>query len=99
METRAHLPDSLDELRALERDVEREWWWLNGALNAVAQMQAERATGTLASFRDMHAQAREVDRRRVEIAVRIAEIEAADGAHATQSRYCGTRALEFPRRG
>ena len=39
VETGAQLPDSLDELRALERDVEREWWWLNGALNAVAQCE------------------------------------------------------------
>lgn len=76
METRAQLPDSLDELRALERDVEREWWWLNGALNAVAQVRAERAAGAIKSFREMQAQVREVDRRRVQIAVRIAEIEA-----------------------
>ena len=71
----AHLPETLEELRELERQVEREWWWLHGALNAVAQMQAERAMGTLGDFRDMHAQAREVDRRRVAIAMRIAEIE------------------------
>jgi len=37
MNAQAHLPDTLEELRALEREVEREWWWLHGALNAVAQ--------------------------------------------------------------
>jgi hypothetical protein len=76
VEARTQLPNTLEELRELERQVEREWWWLHGALNAVAQMHAERATGTLGSFRDMHVQAREVDKCRVAIAVRIAEIEA-----------------------
>ena len=75
METRGLLPDTLDELRELDRQVEREWWWLHGALNAVAQMHAERAKGSLGNFRDMHAQVREVDRRRVQVAVRIAEIK------------------------
>ena len=59
------MPDTLEELRALEREVEREWWWLNGALHAVAQVQAERQHGALENFRQMQAQAREVDRRRV----------------------------------
>jgi len=72
---RPSLPETLEELRELERQIECEWWCLHGALNAVAQMHAERATGTLADFRDMHAQAREVDKRRVQIAMRIAEIE------------------------
>jgi hypothetical protein len=63
----ASMPDTLEELRALEREVEREWWWL--------QMQAERAAGVLTSFREMQEQARDVDRRRVEIAVRIAQLE------------------------
>ena len=44
------MPDTLEELRALEREVEREWWWLHGALNAVAQMRAERAAGGLRAF-------------------------------------------------
>jgi len=30
------IPDTLEELRAIERQVEREWWWLNGALHAIA---------------------------------------------------------------
>jgi len=69
------MPDTIEELRALEREVEREWWWLNGALHAVAQARAEWSKGGLKSFREMQSQAREVDRRRVEIAVRIAELE------------------------
>lgn len=75
MEGQIHLPDTLEELRALERQAEREWWWLHGALNAVAQMLAERAGGSPVSFREMQEQAREVDRRRVEIAVRIAQLQ------------------------
>jgi hypothetical protein len=71
------MPDTIEELRMLERHVEREWWWLNGGLHAVAQVQAERAYGSLRGFREMQAQAREVDRRRIQIAVRIAEMEAA----------------------
>ena len=71
------MPDSLEDLRALEREVERKWWWLNGALHAVAQAHAERSVGKLQSFREMQAQAREVDRQRVEIAMRIAELEGA----------------------
>ena len=71
------MADSLEELRALEREVEREWWWLNRALHAVAESQVERSIGKLQSFRAMQAQAREVDRRRVELMVRIAHLEAA----------------------
>ena len=41
-----------------------------------AQTRAEWPTSKLHSFRAMLAQAREVDRRRVEIAMRIAEMEA-----------------------
>ena len=75
MEAEHAMTDNLEQLRALEREVEREWWWLNGALHAAAQASAEWSTGKH-SFREMQAQAREVDRRRVEIAVRIAEMEA-----------------------
>jgi phage-related protein len=70
------MPNTLEELRALERAVEREWWWLNGALNAVAQVQADRHRGSWEGFRQMQAQVREVDRRRVQIAVQIAELKA-----------------------
>jgi hypothetical protein len=67
------MPDTREELLVLERDIEREWWWLNGALHAAAQVNAERPYGDPRHFREMQAQAREVDRRRVEIAMRIAE--------------------------
>jgi hypothetical protein len=69
-------PSALEELRALERDIEREWWWLNGALHAAAQARAERPYADPRAFREMQAQMREIDQRRVAIAVRIAEIEA-----------------------
>ena len=69
------MPDTLEALQALERKVEREWWWLSGALHAAAQLQAERPYGEARRFRELQAQARELDRRRVQIAVRIAEIE------------------------
>ena len=86
------MPDTLEELpsyddcsarfahglRALEREVEREWRWLNGALHAVAQIHAERSNGSLAAFREMQVQARDVDRRRVEITVRIAALAGRD---------------------
>ena len=78
METHRNLPDTLGELLALERQVEREWWWLNGALHAVAQVQAEAAVGNLQCFREMQAQARMIDRHRVEIALRIAGLEVAE---------------------
>jgi hypothetical protein len=68
------MPNTLEELRSLERDVECEWWWLHGAINAVAQARTEHAHGDARSFREMQAQAREVDRRRVQIALRIAEL-------------------------
>jgi hypothetical protein len=70
------MPDTLEELRARERRIEREWWWLNGAIHATAQVRAERSTGNLNAFREMQAQVLEVDRLRVQIALRIAAIEA-----------------------
>ena len=78
------MPDTLEELRALDRRIEREWWWLNGALHAAAQVRAERAYGDPA-FREMQAQAREVDRLRVQFAERIAEIGASTYRGADQS--------------
>jgi hypothetical protein len=77
VETHRNLPDTLGELLVLERQVEREWWWLNGALHAVAEVQAEAAIGNLKCYREMQAQARTIDRRRVEIALRIAGLEVA----------------------
>ena len=74
MDTEHAMPKTLEELRTLERDVEREWWWLHGALNAVAQARTEHVHGDLRSFREMQAQALEIDRRRVQIALRITEL-------------------------
>ena len=74
MDTEHAMPKTLEELRTLERDVEREWWWLHGALNAVAQARTEHTQRDVRSFREMQAQALEVDRRRVQIALRIAEL-------------------------
>jgi hypothetical protein len=74
VETHHRIPDTLDELLTLERQVEREWWWLHGAISAVAQLRAERSVGDVKSFREMQAQARAVDLRRLEIATRIAEL-------------------------
>jgi hypothetical protein len=54
----------------LEREVEREWWWLSGALHAVAQARS----GDTGSFRELQEQAHNVDRRRVEIATWIAAL-------------------------
>jgi hypothetical protein len=85
VETHHRIPDTLEELQALERQVEREWWWLHGALHAVAQMQAEAALGNLKCFREMQAQARMIDQRRVEIALRIAGLEVAESV-----RHLGT---------
>lgn len=63
------LPETLDELQRLERRIEREWWWINGALHAVAQMQADGPR----SVDELRSQARLIDARRVAIAVRMAE--------------------------
>lgn len=70
------MPDTLEELRALDRRIEREWWWLNGVIHATAQVRADRSSSDPHAFREMLAQAREVDRLRVQIAMRIAVIEA-----------------------
>ena len=60
--------DDLAQLREIERQIEREWWWLNGALHAIAQVNS----GDPGAYMDMLAQKRAIDRKRVEIACRIA---------------------------
>jgi hypothetical protein len=70
VETQREMPSSLDELRVLEREIEREWWWLNGALHAVAQVNS----GDPHAYLEMLTQKRAVDRRRVEIATRISTL-------------------------
>jgi hypothetical protein len=79
------MPDTLEALRTMERQIEREWWWLNGALHATAQVRAERPGSDPHAFREMQAQAREVDRLRVQIAMRIAAIEASTFERADQA--------------
>jgi hypothetical protein len=73
--SKRYKPDALEELRALERQVEREWWWLNGALHATAQINSARPYADIRRLREMQAQAREVERWRGEIAMRIAAIK------------------------
>lgn len=65
--------DDLAELRARQQEIEREWRWLQDALNVVARARAEH--GDAAAFRLMQAQAMRVGQRRVELDVRIAELE------------------------
>ena len=79
------MPDTLDELRTLDRRIEREWWWLNGAIHATAQVRADRSSSDPHAFREMQAQAREVDRLRVQIAMRIAAIQASTCQGADQA--------------
>ena len=68
--------------------MEREWWRPHAALNAVAQMQTTRSAGVVASFREMQEQVRDIDRRRVQIAVRIAELQKVDGRSSGPRRRC-----------
>jgi hypothetical protein len=68
------LPVGLDDLCALERAVDKEWWWLSGALHAVAEIRADFPHAPAGRFRELQAQKLTLDRKRVEIAVRIAAI-------------------------
>ena len=85
MEIPSRMPDTLEALRTMERQIEREWWWLNGAIHATAQVRADRSSSDPHAFREMQAQAREVDRLRVQIAIRIAAIEASTFRGADQA--------------
>jgi len=69
--------DALAELRAREQEVAREWQWLHETLNEVARVRAE--NGDAAAFRLMQAQAMRVGQRRIELSLRIAEIEGPAG--------------------
>ena len=68
------LPVGLDDLCALERAVDKEWWWISGALHAVAEIRADFPHAPTGRFRELQAQKLSLDRKRVEIAVRIAAI-------------------------
>lgn len=65
--------ETLEALRAREAEVSREWQWLHDALNAVARARAEQ--GDAAAFRLMQAQAMAVGQRRVELRMKMAELE------------------------
>jgi hypothetical protein len=60
-------------LRAAETEVAREWQWLHDALDEIARMRAEH--GDAQAFRLMQAQAMAVGQRRLELSMRIAELE------------------------
>jgi hypothetical protein len=89
----AELPTCLDALCALERAVEREWWWLAGALYAVAEVSAESAKRPIGRLRELQAQKLNLDRKRVEIAARIATIMGPGGASALSQRLRDDRSL------
>ena len=72
------MPQSLPELRAAEAEVAREWHWLHDALNVIARVRA--AQGDAQAFRLMQAQAMVVGQRRIELSMRIAELERISGA-------------------
>jgi hypothetical protein len=78
VEPHDNFPQGLENVQAIEQQLEREWWWLQGALNATAELRTGRAEAQPQHFRGLQAQAREVDRRRVRIAVRLAELKAAE---------------------
>lgn len=76
-------------LAALEQQLARRWLSLQGALNVAAQLQAERLRGDPVWFRELQAQAQEVDRRRVRIAERVAEMNAPGARPAGKHRFNG----------
>ena len=65
--------EGLAELRAREEELAREWQWLNDALNTVARVRAEHCDAQ--AFRLMQAQAMAVGQRRIEMSLRIAQLE------------------------
>ena len=67
------MADSLAELRAREDEVSREWQSLVDALIMVARVRAEQ--GELQAFRVMQQQAMRVGMRRVELRMKMAELE------------------------
>jgi hypothetical protein len=60
--------DTLTELRAREVEVEREWEWLHDALNVRAEQ------GDAQAFRLMQQQAMAVGERRIELRMKMAEL-------------------------
>lgn len=75
------MSETLAEFRAREAEIAREWTWLNDALNSVARAMADNEDAR--AFRLLHAQAMAVGQRRVELSLRIAELE------GPTARCCG----------
>jgi len=67
------MTQNLPELRAAEAEVVREWHWLHDSLNEIARVRAEQ--GDAQAFRLMQAQAMVVGQRRIDLSMRIAELE------------------------
>lgn len=64
---------NLEELRAREDEVRREWEWLNETINEIARVHADNEQVSV--FRLLHEQAMAVGRRRLELCIEIAETE------------------------
>ena len=67
------MTETLAELCAAEREVAWEWQWLHDTLNEIARVRAEH--GDAEAFRRMQAQAMVVGQRRIELSMRIAQLE------------------------
>jgi hypothetical protein len=67
------MAQTIAELRAAEREVAREWQWLHDTLNEIARVRSER--GDAEAFRRMQAQAMVVGQRRIDLSMRIAQLE------------------------
>lgn len=65
--------EGISELKAREDEVAREWEWLNEVLNLVARARAEDETDN--AFRLLQQQAMVVGQRRVELRLRMAQLE------------------------
>jgi hypothetical protein len=65
--------ETLPELRAREAELEREWTWLNDAINSVARVRAEQ--GDAMAFRLLQQQVMAVGQRRVEVRLAMVELE------------------------
>lgn len=64
---------SVDELKAREEELAREWSWLVSALHTVAGAKAD--SGEPHAFRLLHEQCRRIGQRRVELNLEIARLE------------------------
>ncbi len=78
MERQGKIHVAREELVALEQQLECEWWWLHGALNAVAQLQVGRPSADQTMLRNLQALARDIDRRRGALSVQIAKRQGPD---------------------